>query len=202
LLERLKHRDQYQGARYEIAIAAVFARLGFDIEFLDSKKLAGRHCEFIARHSEKGITVAVEAKSKHRPGVLHFKGAASESDLLKGDIRSLLEKAATQNPGDIPFMIFVDLNAPRAPDVDLPAKPWFSELLDSVDVFPESSAAAPDPFNAIVITNHPFHYDADQQAGIGVCICDSSFSKHHSRFGAISLIQQGLNNYGKVSSLE
>jgi len=48
LLDRLRSKDQFQGARYEIAIAATFVRAGFDVEFLDEK--VQKRGEFIARH--------------------------------------------------------------------------------------------------------------------------------------------------------
>jgi hypothetical protein len=36
LLSRLKNKNEYQGARYEIAVAAIFARLDCEIDFLDA----------------------------------------------------------------------------------------------------------------------------------------------------------------------
>src|SRR5262249_36893575 len=56
LLERLKSRDQYQGARYELSIAAIFARLGLVIDFLDESAFGERHCEFIATHPRSRIS--------------------------------------------------------------------------------------------------------------------------------------------------
>ena len=49
-VERLKDRDNFQGARYEIAIAAIFVRVGFNIEWIEDKQ--NKHCEFIATNKE------------------------------------------------------------------------------------------------------------------------------------------------------
>lgn len=37
LVRRLQHQDQFQGARYEIAIAAIFSRLRFEVAFYDDQ---------------------------------------------------------------------------------------------------------------------------------------------------------------------
>jgi hypothetical protein len=64
LVDRLRDRVQFQGARYEIAIASNFVRAGFDIELLDEKVKKEKHCEFIAKHKRTGTEVYVEAKSR------------------------------------------------------------------------------------------------------------------------------------------
>lgn len=78
LLNRLKNRDQYQGARYEIAIAAIFARLGYKITFLDEQNIHETHPEFIAEDLETKESIAVEVKSKEKKGVLHVAGRSSD----------------------------------------------------------------------------------------------------------------------------
>jgi hypothetical protein len=50
LIERLKDFQAFQGARYEVLIAAVFVRAGFEIEWIDDTKAVGKHPEFIAIH--------------------------------------------------------------------------------------------------------------------------------------------------------
>jgi hypothetical protein len=67
-MERIRLPDQFQGARYELSIAAVFSRAGYEVEWLTARdrKLP----EFIATHQTAKTEIAVEAKSRHRPGVL------------------------------------------------------------------------------------------------------------------------------------
>ena len=61
-LKRLRSRDQYQGVRYEIAVASIFVRMGCDIEFYSDSKTKIKHPEFIATHRETGNKVVAEAK--------------------------------------------------------------------------------------------------------------------------------------------
>src|SRR5207237_80376 len=50
LEQRLRKHDQFQGARYEIAVAAMFARLDCEIDFIDDDDRDDRHPEFVATH--------------------------------------------------------------------------------------------------------------------------------------------------------
>lgn len=69
---RVTYYDEFQGARYEIAIAAAFVKCDFQIEWIEDK--SAKHPEFIARNPRKREEVAVETKSRRRPGVLHDPG--------------------------------------------------------------------------------------------------------------------------------
>ena len=70
VVKRLKHRDQFQGARHELFAAATCVRAGYDIEYEDERDGTRKHPELIATHRATGQKVAVEAKSRHLPGVL------------------------------------------------------------------------------------------------------------------------------------
>ena len=62
--KRLGKREQFQGARYEIAVAAIFVRAGYKIEWLTDA--SRRLPEFIARRDGSDVEIAVEAKSRPR----------------------------------------------------------------------------------------------------------------------------------------
>jgi hypothetical protein len=110
LMARLRHPDQFQGARYELSVAAIFARVGFDIEWIPPG--VEPTPEFVARHRGKGPAIAVEAKSKHRPGGLGMAGSSqSPADIRIGIIRLLVD-AIRKAPCEGPFVVFVDLNLP------------------------------------------------------------------------------------------
>jgi hypothetical protein len=66
LLKRLRQVGNFQSARYELAAAAIFVRAGFEIKFIERK--AEKHVEFIATDLGTRTRIAVEAKSRHRPG--------------------------------------------------------------------------------------------------------------------------------------
>ena len=70
LIERLKQMEQFQGARHELFAEATCLRAGFKIEHENEDDRSSRHAEFTATHVATGQPISVEAKSKHRPGVL------------------------------------------------------------------------------------------------------------------------------------
>lgn len=159
VIKRLRDRVAFQGIRYEVVVAAIFARLGYTIEWEDEKQ-ATRHCEFVATNPRTGDRIAVEAKSRRRSGVLHepvkYEGAVK----MRGDIGGLLDKALTQKPLGVPFIIFVDLNLPATAQHDFGDKPWFADVKAVIEKLPTPTAEAPDVANAIIVTNFSSHYGA------------------------------------------
>lgn len=133
LLDRLKTKDHYQGARYEIAIASIFARLNCDIQFTDEKSKSKR-CEFIALHRETKTSLAVEVKSKKRKGVLHEIGLLPALEILLSArvIRRMFTDALEQNPKDTPFATFIDVNCPLTPNIPLEDKQWVKDAKNLV----------------------------------------------------------------------
>jgi len=208
LLDRLKNKDQYQGARYEISIAAIFARLDFDLDFLDSDKEVKdkKHCEFIAKHKKTGVCIAVEAKSRHRKGVIHTKGLSDEDKLMKGNVGGLLNKAKEQSPGDIPFMIFIDINSPSSPKLSIEKKRWFRDIQklfrNNYDVATKEN---PDDFNLLVFTNFSPHYQTNKEATKGeyfsiISLCPKF--PFPDSINYINAISSALNNYGNVPNID
>ncbi len=206
LLDRLKNHSGYQGARYEIAVAAIFARLGCDIKFLDEDEQlkTTKHCEFIATHKETNISIAVEAKSRHRKGSLHQEGILNEEKALKADVGQLLNKALQQNPNNIPFIIFIDLNSPLTPNMEMQSKPWFKDIKKIIDKTPEPTAEKPDPFNAIIFTNYSYHYQTENEADPGehlaVIPIFPTFRLPDANF--MSMLVSALSHYGNVPNID
>jgi len=199
LVERIRDSLAFQGARYEIIVSAIFARAGFKIDFLKEKRK--KHPEFIAEHSASGARIAVEAKSRHRKGVLHHPGALNINAALKGDIYRLFEKALEQNPDNIPFMIFIDLNSPPTPNISFSYKQWYKDLKDMIYKYGKPTPKNPDPFNAIFITNYSYYFGgSDAQTPLGETL--SIVSKYPRYPLANPLILTDIYNavryYGKV----
>jgi len=205
LMKRLRHKDQYQGARYEIAIAAMFVRVGCSVEFLDraTSDPQTRHCEFIATHGASGMQIAVEAKSRHRRGVLHMPGEGDPTKLAAGDVKGLLDEAISQAPQGMPFMIFIDINAPTGTDPGGAGHPWMQDVQDILAGYGASRVEAPDKWNMLVVSNYAFHYAGDR---------DSSGSEYLAvvpRYPAVALpdprflsvLETGLRNYGIIPRL-
>ncbi len=113
LIERLKSKDGFQGARYEIAMAASLIRAGCDVNWINPKHaLFGvKICELIATHRLTGISFAVEAKSKHRNGILNHKGIF-DAEAEHNGVSRLLKEALKKDSQSLPLVIFIDLNLP------------------------------------------------------------------------------------------
>lgn len=158
LVERMKARASFQSARYEIRVASILLRAGFsEIDYLDDKDIFEKHCEFFARDPRSGVRVAVEAKSRIRPGAVHEPGPFSYTEDFKG-IQQLYRRAKDQRPPNVPFFIFLDMNLPPTPDVPIDGKPWFADLKRTMGSCGTPSRASPDPFTAVFATNLSNHY--------------------------------------------
>jgi hypothetical protein len=170
VIERLKSFQAFQGARYEVLIAAVFARAGFEIEWIDDTKADGKHPEFIASHKKTKNKVGVETKSRRRPGAMNYIGSVTPETHLKGDVFDLYDKAIQQAPADgIPFLIFIDPNVPASFPKDVPAYsdipvetfPWMAEIRDRLTSI-WNDAAEPSAESAIFVTNFAFYYGNEE----------------------------------------
>jgi hypothetical protein len=154
LVNRLRNHDEFQGARYEVAIAVAFVKCGFEIEWItDSEK---RHPEFIARNSRTHEEMAVETKSRHRRGVLNQPGTQAEQ--MVADIDHLYADALCQNPGDRPFVIFIDVNLPPAATPGALAD-WQGEILARWRAVEQS-------VSLLGFTNFAWHYEEGKEAGV------------------------------------
>ncbi len=102
LLARLRHRDQYQGARYELFVIATCVRAGFSVEYEDETDTSKKHPELVATYKKTGLKVAIEAKSRHRDGVLGFRTqmpiATNALEAHRAGLRRLLTDAAIKAP--------------------------------------------------------------------------------------------------------
>jgi hypothetical protein len=159
LIHRLKNKDQFQGVRHEVFAAATCIRAGFKIAYSDRSK---NPTEFIATHIKTGLQIAVEAKSRHRAGVLDANVEGKRKPNPKAKIIQLLNQALKKTVCQ-PYVIFIDINLPFSPEPVFQKK-WFQEIYRSIFLeLGDSSPAKRDKFNIIFFTNHPWHYGEDDQ---------------------------------------
>jgi len=166
LVERLKQKDQFQGARHELFAEATCLRAGFQIEREDESDRSIRHAEFTAKHIATGQMISVEAKSKHRPGVLGQAGVREPNDSVSLRFGHLLNDAVAKNPAH-PLVVFLDMNMPfetanrfLTPQVMQPGPhPYILQTLDRM----KKQFGGRDPITQLVITNHPGHYTGDHE---------------------------------------
>ena len=159
LMHRLRNPEGFQGARYEIQVASIFLRSGFDIHWNEDEK--DKHCEFYASHRHTRLKLAVEAKSRKRPGLLGNQGCF-RADHPFG-IEQLYTSAREQNPGDCPFCIFIDVNWPPAPDLPRLRKPWMNEVFHWAE---KNVPTLKDPETVALsaFTNYAWHYQGSERA--------------------------------------
>ncbi|MCI0350818.1 MAG: SEC-C domain-containing protein [Acidobacteriales bacterium] len=165
LLERLKHPEQFQGARHELFAEATCLRAGFAIEHEDETDPSSRHAEFTATHKATGVKLSVEAKSKHRPGVLGQPGTREPSNALNLRFGKLLNDAVAKKPPH-PLVVFMDLNMPFETANRLltpqPAQPLHPLILRTLNRM-RAEHGGKDPISMVVFTNHPQHYTKDDE---------------------------------------
>lgn len=106
LMDRLRHVGQYQGARYEMFVAASLLRAGFKVEFEDESDSSTTHCEYTATHKGTGRAFSVEAKSRHRELATPQDGRGLNAGMYK-----LMQKALMK-AADHERVIFADVNLP------------------------------------------------------------------------------------------
>jgi hypothetical protein len=158
LLERLKNPEQFQGARQELFAEATCYRAGFTIQHENEKDISTRHAEFTARHTATGQFLSVEAKSRHRDGVLGRPGQVAERPSFT--FARLINDAVAKKPNH-PLVVFLDTNMPykwaermltRQADNALsqPMKRLLTEI--------NKEHGGADPYTMLVLINHPHHY--------------------------------------------
>jgi hypothetical protein len=161
VLERLRSHDQFQGARYEFAIAASLVRCGFDIKWIHG---TDTHCEFEATHKITKETIAVEVKSRHVRGTLNQPGEMPKSGEIRLIAHRYYNDALKQCPPDKPSAIFIDLNLPPEVKPDEHPIPWWSEVKEMLNRLPEHSPTDPAIETWLVFTNFAAHYVGNAQA--------------------------------------
>lgn len=155
VVARLKTKGGFQGARYELFATATCIRAGFDIQHEDETDGSKTHPEFTATHRKTGQRMALEAKSRHRPGVLGFDLGGPRNDEPKAGVRNILAAAIEKDVTD-PLVAFIDVNLPP----EASNEGWFKEVVETVTSAFGLETGGSDPFNLLVFTNQPYHYGA------------------------------------------
>lgn len=156
VIKRLKNKDQFQGARYELFVAATCIKAGFDIQYEDEKDRNRTHVEFIGTHKTTGQKVCVEAKSRHRKGVLGQFGKKVDENQIRVRIGGLLNDAINKDH-EHPLAVFIDLNIPPSKASEVYQQPISDDFKKIIGYIDKTYGQA-DEFNLLVFTNFPHHY--------------------------------------------
>jgi SEC-C motif-containing protein len=207
LVRRVRDRTAFQSARYEIAVAAIFARLDCEIRFLDEDEelRSEKRVELIARHRPTGQEIAVEAKSRRRAGVVNEGGDRNEDDPLHGDargVRRLFVRALEKGVRDLPYMIFIDINAPPEPEAAAFTKGWQRAVGRMMAGFPKPTAESPDAYSALYVTNFSPQYNGTDLALPGEWLSIRPlFVETAPAFDLAGMLDYALDRYDRVPEI-
>jgi SEC-C motif-containing protein len=199
LVDRLKQKDQFQGARHELFAEATCLRAGFKIEHENERDRSRRHAEFTATHLASGQTISVEAKSKHRPGVLGQSGIREPNNDMNLRFGYLLNDAVAKNPLH-PLVVFMDMNMPfETADRLLSRRPPHPFILKTLNRMRKEHGGK-DPISLLMMTNHPGHYVAGHELPPHAHILGqiSQMPLKPARLEALLAIVQATQLYGNV----
>ncbi|MBZ0114146.1 MAG: hypothetical protein K8J08_16915 [Thermoanaerobaculia bacterium] len=148
LVDRLRDPREFQGARYELSVASHCVRAGFTVAIEDDTDTSTQHPDFIATHKATGEVIAIEAKSRHRPGVLGYEVQALREP--EPSVRSIALKALKKRPA-MPYVIFIDLNLPPIDESN--ERTWENQIADDMERL-RKLASGHHEMNAIMLTNY------------------------------------------------
>lgn len=124
LIQRLRSRQQFEGAYYELFVIGCFSKAGFEIEFEDEDDVSSSHCEFVATHKSTGRKFSVEAKAVSSQS--SRAGESATPPKIRGKLHAALRKQA-----DHPRIVFVELN--RKTDTTQGSEPaWLAQIADDM----------------------------------------------------------------------
>ena len=166
LLHRLRNKEQFQGAAHELFVEAICLRAGFNIIRQHFSGPMPRNAEFTAVHKETGQHLSIEAKSRHRPGVMAVAGVRELDPTTR--FGNLINEAVAKDPNN-PMVIFIDTNLPphKVASFYTPVsrEPPVMSIKMQRHVRNIRDRQLFDPYNLLVFTNQPQHYvDDDQKA--------------------------------------
>jgi hypothetical protein len=191
VVQRLRHRDQFQGARYELFVAATFIRAGFDFAYEDESDGTARHAEFIATYRKSRLVLAVEAKARQRIVKAPFDVAS-----IRPGVRQLLIDAAEKKPVQ-PLLVFLEVNLPPEPRNQLASwAPHVDEVVKEI----VKDAGGQWPFAALFFTNRPHVYGEPDEPDPAK---HYAFIRPHTSpipLDILAVLERAVNQYGNVPS--
>lgn len=142
LVNRLRNKDNFPGARYEVFVAGTLIRAGFELEFENEDDGSTSHCEFRATYKKTGKAFSVEAK--HRAG---------NAFRLGRQLNRALAKKANHTR-----MVFIDINVPdNTTETDVPQ--YMQKALADLRKFEGRFVnGRPLPNAYLLVTNNPWHH--------------------------------------------
>lgn len=168
LVARLKNREQFQGAYYELFVVNSLIRAGFELTLEDETDESSKHCEFSAVSKNTGKKYWVEAKMRSISGFLGKtnldggKPTSKPTSMLTKHLRGALRKPAQDER-----LIFIDVNTSPLEKSDLASShaempEWMQAAAQQLDQSERDSKASQPAY--VFVTNIPFHRGLEEEA--------------------------------------
>ena len=200
LVDRIRKVDQFQGARYELTVTATFIRAGFKIKHEDETDRQRKHPEIIATYESTGETIAVEAKSRHRPGVLGRPGQMEEQKNVTAGIANLLQNALDKAI-EQPYVVCVDLNLPPFDGGNVLEQPQIREVMETINQKEKNYPKEAFPISVVIVTNFPHYYASNdvEDPRKDFIVSPSTFPKYPiTTAGIVDVLFKSLNEYAYI----
>jgi len=193
LLHRLKHPEQFVGARYEVRVAAMFLRCGFDLSWEDETDGTSSHCEFTATHPKTGRSFGIECKMRNQSAESKSQSGFGKFVGLVGD--ALLKETNADR------LVFVDINTPaKSRDPNSPYD-WRTAAVSDLRRFEGSKQAEGLPSALVVVTNFPDHHHLDEVVADAGAIVEG-FKTADYRTGEPTTIRQRIQQRERLPEVE
>lgn len=161
LLNRIRDPRNFQGAYYEVLIANILIRAGFELVLEDEDDRTSKHCEFAAISKQTGERYWIEAKMKAVDGLL---GKTSNDGSADPNPTSHLIRhitGALAKPADAKRLIFIDMNAEFPADLKESELPNFFKSAERRLIKFEQSNESQGFEAYVFLTNLTFHRRLD-----------------------------------------
>lgn len=162
MISRLKDRSNFQGAYYELMVARVLIVAGFELTLEDEGDRSSQHCEFTAVSKNTGQKFWIEAKMRSVTGLLGKNDTDGvDAKTAENPISHLVRHlhAAIRKPAADQRMIFIELNAEMATDLNAENRPAFVDAVNRRLLKYEEKTLEPDKTAYLFVTNMTFHRD-------------------------------------------
>jgi hypothetical protein len=159
-VRRLKNPGTFQGAYYELIVASILIRAGFELTLEDESDGTSKHCEFAAVSKRTGKKYWVEAKMRSVAGFFGKttqNGGSIDPNPISRMIPHLND--AISKPAADERLIFIDLNTEATLDQSKP--PWIEKAAARLEQY-EKRELQQGQQAYVFVTNFTFHRMLDQ----------------------------------------
>lgn len=191
LINRLRDKENFYGARYEAFVAARLIQAGFTIEFEDEADRSTTHCEYTATYTKTGRKFSVEAKHRGATGSKFRLGR-----LLIGALRKHAQ---------FERIVFIDVNIPdEASGMEIPQ--YLERAISNLKAFEGREIAGqflPEAY--IVVTNNPGHHHLEKEGVRSIGVMDgfqkSDFKRGYVEYPSLRAAIENRNRHIEMEEL-